>query len=617
MKSSENQTASSVVGKTDEFVFIPGRDQVMSGRFRLRYNTCRNEYYMGGIETFSTQKKAYACGWNSVVYSYENIHRVIDSTCDEAYLERTNHAQNARVCWKFDFTTTGLVLDKVNMKMPFEEKVGGQVAVCVSGDTGMKWEPYYSAGTFVSMKSLSGSQTLMIAVNLIGEDEGQITRIMTQPLSKEDFDCPFDVQIRLQRPDFTLGRSLLFLGLMFSNNENNSHKNSRKSQTPVTEGCVHIHVQNAKRLPCRRNGSYAEPKVKCTIHSDKNTLPVKTKAHPKTLNPNWNEFLVIPDVSMATLHRSRLDIQIKHSKRLLKRSKEVLGYVSLKQHQILMYDGLIEKQTQNQANNSVADIRDPSVSVMSLTKTDITENNGDTKQTVANDGENQQHSVEFKGDIQPQFSQYVSTDSNNNDSNNVVDTPFDDDVENITFRNSYYRDILKDANQQNNDDDDAEDDTFEILPSAEEIERQDKYIEIENINITESETDSSISETKLSKRRTISVDNSVIYSHKNYKLRPLETFSENPTENDTQHTKLRRSHSMSDIIERNRNKPPRKKTFSRKLFRSGSISNIIEDSVFEEKARKLSYDHWSIVLNNPGQWFYCWHPLLGVNNIME
>lgn len=36
------------------------------------------------------------------------------------------------------------MLDRVNMKMPFEEKVGGQVAVCVSGDTGMKWEPYYS-----------------------------------------------------------------------------------------------------------------------------------------------------------------------------------------------------------------------------------------------------------------------------------------------------------------------------------------------------------------------------------------------------------------------------------------------------------------------------------------
>lgn len=240
---------------------------------------------------------------------------------------------------------------------------------------------------------------------------------------------------------------------------------------------------------------------------------------------------------------------------------------------------------------------------MSLTKTDITENNGDTKKTIANDGEDQQHND-------------VSTDSNNNDSNNVADAPFDDDVENITFRNSYYRDILNDANQQNNDDGDN-DDTFEILPSAEEIEKQDKYIEIENINTTESETDSSISETNISKRRTISVDNSAIYSHKNYKVQPLETFSENPSENDTQHTKLRRSQSMSDVIERNKNKAQRKKTFSRKLFRSGSISNIIEDSVFEEKARNLSHDHWSIVLNNPGQWFYCWHPLLGVNNIME
>ena len=146
---------------------------------------------------------------------------------------------------------------------------------------------------------------------------------------------------------------------------------------------------------------------------------------------------------------------------------------------------------------------------------------------------------------------------------------------------------------------------------------------------------SSIEETELqSKRRAVSVDNS--------QLTPSQTrrYTVNNSKNNNEHTSntnkvthehtsrnngaakkpnLQRAHSMSDLLDVNRRREKKfnkRKGFSSKLYRSGSISNILDD-FFEEKAKAMSHEHWSTVVGNPERWFYCWHPLLGVNNLLS
>ena len=100
-------------------------------------------------------------------------------------------------------------------------------------------------------------------------------------------------KVFFQRPDFTIGRSLVFIGLMYSHKElptSNGIKQQRKrskSKKDVTDsggsssgsggggggngggdsggaskGFLNVLIYKGKRLPCRENGAYAEPKVK-------------------------------------------------------------------------------------------------------------------------------------------------------------------------------------------------------------------------------------------------------------------------------------------------------------------------------------------------------------------
>ena len=56
----------------------------------------------------------------------------------------------------------------------------------------------FIAGSYVSVTCLEGSKILMIMVDLIGERETDVTRLMTQPLFDDNSEYPFDVQIRLK-----------------------------------------------------------------------------------------------------------------------------------------------------------------------------------------------------------------------------------------------------------------------------------------------------------------------------------------------------------------------------------------------------------------------------------
>jgi len=119
-----------------------------------------------------------------------------------------------------------------------------------------------------------------------------------------------------------------------------------------------------------------------------------------------------------------------------------------------------------------------------------------------------------------------------------------------------------------------------------------------------------------SKRRAVSVDNSQLTPSRTRRYAVNKT-SKTHVKHDQQN--IKRSHSMSDLLDVNRKREKKfnkRKGFSSKLYRSGSISNILDD-FFEEKAKTLSHEHWAMVVSTPEKWFYCWHPLLGVNNLLS
>ena len=56
---------------------------------------------------------------------------------------------------------------------------------------------------------------------------------------------------------------------------------------------------------------------------------MKTKAVSKSLNPQWDEKFLIPNVSLENLKISQLDLQVTHVKAIFSRKQEILGHIRL------------------------------------------------------------------------------------------------------------------------------------------------------------------------------------------------------------------------------------------------------------------------------------------------
>ena len=67
-----------------------------------------------------------------------------------------------------------------------------------------------------------------------------------------------------KRPSFTIDRSLLYVGLMYSHKERSEYMIRTNEKLLRRRNCkyLYLHIHSAKRLPCRSNGNYADPKVK-------------------------------------------------------------------------------------------------------------------------------------------------------------------------------------------------------------------------------------------------------------------------------------------------------------------------------------------------------------------
>eukprot|EP00111_Clytia_hemisphaerica_P000921 TCONS_00002691-protein len=337
--------ASSTQENVGGFVFIPGKEETLLGRLRVRYSTKSDCYFSGTCEDFTNRPKRIGNSITELAYSYDNVERVT-SEDNQVYIDRKSKEMNGRISWRFNFAPSGLVLDKLTLKMSYQENHGGQVIVSVTGDSvGSKTALYCSSDVFMTITRLEGSSALTITVNLNGENEREITRILSEDenTNYHMIEYPFDFQIRLKRPDFTIGRSLIFIGLMYSHKEplntnNKERKRSRDRKKEIgNQGCnvkkkgyLNILIHKAKRLPCRENGAYAEPKVKCTLFGKGCSQKVKTRAIGKTLNPTWNERLVLSNVEQRQLPYSQLELQVVHAKSMFKiKSSETLGYIVL------------------------------------------------------------------------------------------------------------------------------------------------------------------------------------------------------------------------------------------------------------------------------------------------
>ena len=75
-----------------------------------------------------------------------------------------------------------------------------------------------------------------------------------------------------------------------------------------------------------------------------------------------------------------------------------------------------------------------------------------------------------------------------------------------------------------------------------------------------------------------------------------------------------RAMSLSMMTEsRSNDADMRQKSFSFSSKPTRKNSAPLTDFEIDAEMRKTAHEHWSVMLKNPGEWFYCWHPLTTIS----
>nr|XP_006825602.1 PREDICTED: peptide-N(4)-(N-acetyl-beta-glucosaminyl)asparagine amidase-like [Saccoglossus kowalevskii] len=93
----------------EPFIFKLTPAEIKNKNLRVTY-CCSTDKYLRISDNNSEQS-----GWNSQVFEYANIARKEEHDWKMVYLARTPDCNNARISWKFDFSCSSLVVDKITI----------------------------------------------------------------------------------------------------------------------------------------------------------------------------------------------------------------------------------------------------------------------------------------------------------------------------------------------------------------------------------------------------------------------------------------------------------------------------------------------------------------------
>ncbi|XP_065053875.1 uncharacterized protein LOC135682776 isoform X1 [Rhopilema esculentum] len=321
--------------KQKQYIFLPSLNEIICGRLRLRYSMVNDTYFRDYEDTLNPRSKNTTTNWESVLYGCEGIQKYRDEIHDELYLDRQENFKIASVSWKFDFAASGLVLDAIQIKLEVVKTGSGKVILDLTNEEDKRLEIEINEDmNLLRISDFGGSKVLTVKIVISAEKPGRFTKLFLQSTAGKKIDCPLDINIRLQRPAFTRGRSLLLLGLMFTKekpSEYNKRNRLKKTPTESKNGYLSVHIHQAKRLPLRIAGTAPDPQIKCKLVSESREVSCKTTRIRKSINPVFDEQYVYDGVNEERLSNMKLQLSVTHDVRTMNRCKkrEFLGSANI------------------------------------------------------------------------------------------------------------------------------------------------------------------------------------------------------------------------------------------------------------------------------------------------
>ncbi|XP_046997587.1 peptide-N(4)-(N-acetyl-beta-glucosaminyl)asparagine amidase isoform X1 [Schistocerca americana] len=175
------------------YVWTPNAAEISAQRFQLSYS-CEKDKYFRSTNT----EEACISGWQNGVFEFDSVFRKEEKDWKMFYLSRTEGSPKGTITWKFDFSSSGLVIETVNLVFVRSMFENGVIKLLMIGDTNNMEVP--SSETAVSTKVLDGSKCLTLSAELSrgrGTTAWQHAQLFREPVGSTTY--PFNVVIKLRK----------------------------------------------------------------------------------------------------------------------------------------------------------------------------------------------------------------------------------------------------------------------------------------------------------------------------------------------------------------------------------------------------------------------------------
>jgi len=169
----------------EKFVWSPSEAEIVNKRFELKYSTATDKYIHGN---------SIHNGWKSGVYSYSSLFRKEELDWKNVYLCREEYCEESTIEWRFDFSSSGLVIKDVKLIYTTALFNTGQVEWKLIGNNLTVNLPTIENIKEVIVDQMEGADFVTLNATLSGgsgDSAWQHSQIFRQSIKDQDY--PFQI----------------------------------------------------------------------------------------------------------------------------------------------------------------------------------------------------------------------------------------------------------------------------------------------------------------------------------------------------------------------------------------------------------------------------------------
>lgn len=176
---------------TNKFIWTPTENEIANKRFELKYSTAMDKYI---------HDNSICEGWQNGAYSYSSLFRKEELDWKRVYLCREENCEKSTIEWRFDFTSSDLIVQRITLICTSTLFNNGQIEWKLTGNGFTMDLPVIENIQEVVIDQMDGANFITLSACLFGGSGDlawQHSQIFRQSIHDQEY--PFQIAFTLKK----------------------------------------------------------------------------------------------------------------------------------------------------------------------------------------------------------------------------------------------------------------------------------------------------------------------------------------------------------------------------------------------------------------------------------